>query len=266
MTEPFCFAEPVFIDSPSECYFYHTMDLPRFGLQRGGWDLRGRFESYIGSVDVKGKRVIDIGCASGFLTFSAEEAGASEVVAFDMDGARRQDFLPFQHKQYYRDYEAWIEHHDKHIAQWKRAFWLAHRLAGSKAKAFFGDVYALPPALGLFDVAIVGAVMEHLADPIKALASIARLASSTIVINDDVMDTEEKIAGFRGNVGRPQDDYVFWRYSIGTYREVLRMLGFEIERVVKGEFYSERRGAFFPRTAIVAIRRDDPARSVSSGP
>ena len=66
----------------NECVFYHSMDLPGLGTVEGQWDLRGRFDEYIGGIDVNGKTFLDVGAASGFLSFEAERRGAS-VISFD---------------------------------------------------------------------------------------------------------------------------------------------------------------------------------------
>src|SRR6185295_5902899 len=96
--------EPRFVDSVADCFFYHTMDLPEFGVVRGQWDLRGRFDDYVGGVPVAGKSVLDIGTATGFLSFEAERLGASRVLSFDLGDARQQRFIPFKNKPYYQDY------------------------------------------------------------------------------------------------------------------------------------------------------------------
>ena len=75
------FAEPRFIDKPENCFFYHTIELPGLGVVRGHWDLRGRFDDYVGGVSVAGKSVLDIGTATGFLSFESEKRGASRVVS-----------------------------------------------------------------------------------------------------------------------------------------------------------------------------------------
>ena len=31
------------VDDPTACYFYHTLELPKFGVIDGAWDLRGTF-------------------------------------------------------------------------------------------------------------------------------------------------------------------------------------------------------------------------------
>jgi SAM-dependent methyltransferase len=241
----------------STCFFYHSMDIPGHGQVTGQWDLRGQFENYIGHVNCRDKRVLDVGCASGFLSFSAEQAGAREVVSFDMDDARRQHLLPFHKKDYYRNHSAWLETQTAFIQQWHNAYWLAHKAFGSKALVCHGDVYDIPAELGAFDVVIVGAVLEHLSDPIRALASIARHAAHTIAISTVVLHTEEAIAQFAGNAAEPKVDYMFWVYSLGTHRHVLKMLGFRIAHIEIHEFPALWAGEPHARTVLVAERVED---------
>lgn len=61
------------------------MDLPGLGTvsHPGSWDLRGRFDEYVGHTRLSGKTLIDVGTASGFLTFEAEKRGAI-VTSFDV--------------------------------------------------------------------------------------------------------------------------------------------------------------------------------------
>jgi hypothetical protein len=128
-------------------YFYHTMDVPGFGLIRAHWDLRGRFDEYIGGVEVSNKSVLDIGTATGFLTFEAEKQGA-EVVSFDMDKGIQQTFLPFKDKPYYSQHEQWAQDYSAQIEKWKNAYWLCHRLLKSNARVYYGNIYHLPTSLG----------------------------------------------------------------------------------------------------------------------
>ena len=92
MSVPF-WVEPRIIDDMNECYFYHTMDIPGHGLVKGNWDLRGKESEYLGHVDFQGKRVLEIGTASGHLCFSMEKMGA-EVVAYDLSPKQDWDFVP----------------------------------------------------------------------------------------------------------------------------------------------------------------------------
>src|SRR5918911_331404 len=56
-----------------------------------------------------------------------------------------------------------------------KAYWLAHRVLDSKAKAYYGDIYHLPRPLGQFDTAVLGMVLGHLRDTFGALQSIVGL-------------------------------------------------------------------------------------------
>ena len=155
---------------------------------------------------------------------------------------------------YYRDHAAWPKDRSALFTRWKNGYWFAHRACHSTARAFYGDVYDIPAALGRFDVVIVGAILEHLSDQIRALASISRVAEKTIVINTGVLKTDEPIAHFMGDSAKPQIDYVFWLYSVGVYRHVLRMLGFEIVRTEDASFLFNDLNQWAGRTAIVAER------------
>ena len=237
-----------------DCYWYHTMDIPGFGTTPGNWDLRGKFPDYIGNVSVTGRTVLDIGAASSFLSFSAEQNGAREVVSFDIDRGERQHLLPFHNSLYFRNHAAWAEERTALFTRWKNAYWFAHRAYHSMAHAVYGDIYNIPQALGVFDVVIVGAVLEHLSDPIRALASISRVTGQTMIINTAVLNTDQPLAEFMGNSEKPQFDYVFWTYSLGVYRHVLRLLGFEISRLWEASFLFNDLNIWAPRTAIVAQR------------
>ncbi|HYW70098.1 MAG TPA: methyltransferase domain-containing protein [Pyrinomonadaceae bacterium] len=245
---------PRFVDSLDDCFFYHTMDLPVFGLVHGQWDLRGRFDDYIGGVPLNGKSVIDIGAATGFLSFESEKRGATRVLSFDMGDARQQTFIPFKDGPYYRNYEEFIASHAAEVEKWKNAYWLCHRLLNSRAEVFYGDIFHLPGAIGQFDVAIVGAVLEHLNDQITALASIARLTKETMVIVTPVLETEERIARLEPTADNPGYDFTWWRYSIGSYREILKIIGFSIAQITQAQYHWEHAKSMETRWTIVAVR------------
>jgi SAM-dependent methyltransferase len=248
-------APPRRIERLEDCFFYHAIDLPGFGLIPAHWDLRGRFGDYIGGVDVRGKSVLDIGTATGFLSFEAEKHGATRVLSFDQRDGADQRFLPFKDKPAYRDPAGWAEQYRAEIERWKNGYWLSHRLLGSKAEAFYGDIYDLPKELGEFDIAIVGSVLEHLSDPITALASIARLTKERIIVVTPLLETEDRIARFEGKADRPEADFTWWTYSLGVYREVFGMLGFEIEKVSRSSYRYMFGDRDEERSTIVATRR-----------
>jgi ubiquinone/menaquinone biosynthesis C-methylase UbiE len=162
--------------------------------------------------------------------------------------------LPFKDKLHYRDHAAWGEKHNVEVEQWKNAYWLCHRLLNSNAKVYYGDIYNLPAELGQFDVAVVGSVLEHLNDQISALASISRLVRETIVIVSPVIESEKRIARFEGRSDHPENDFTWWTYSTGLYREVLNMLGFTIDRITDSQYLYHYKERLETRYTLVAVR------------
>lgn len=253
-TSQIMMAERRHVEKLGDCFFYHTMTLPGFGEVRGHWDLRNRFAEYIGGVDLNHKSVIDVGAATGFLSFEAEKNGADRVVSFDIGDARQQSFLPFKNNLPYLDPARWFQQYNAEIEQWKNAYWLCHRLLNSSAAVYYGDIYQLPFELGQFDVALVGSVLEHLSNPIGALSSIARLIKETIVVVSPLLDTDERIAEFGALADHPENDFTWWIYSKGVYREVFKMLGFSITSINEGKYYYHYGERFETRYTIVARR------------
>ncbi|HSB29485.1 MAG TPA: class I SAM-dependent methyltransferase [Pyrinomonadaceae bacterium] len=254
MSDQRIYQEPRLIEHVEDCYFYHTMELPGLGVRKGHWDLRNRFEDYIGGVQVSGKSVLDVGTATGFLSFEAERFGAREVVSFDMSDVRQQTFVPFKNRPYREDYQSWVVSYAATIEKWKNAYWLCHRLLNSKAKVFYGDIFTLPAELGEFEVVIVGAVLEHLRDPIGALTSIAHVVRERLVLITPLIESDEKFARFEPAVDRPGDDFTWWTYSIGLYRELLGILGFEIEKISRAEYFHEYENRMEERSTLVAVK------------
>jgi SAM-dependent methyltransferase len=231
------------------------MELPGLGVVEGHWDLRGKFEDYIGRVELKGRNVLDVGTATGFLSFEAERFGAARVVSFDMSDVRQQTFVPFPNKRARPDAAGWTAEYAEWFDRWKNAYWFCHRSLGSRAQVFYGDILDLPNALGPFDVTIVGSVLEHLRDPAKALESIAGVTGDTMVIVTPIVDTDEPIARFEPRAANREQDFTWWTYSRGLYRELLGILGFTIERISTAEYWHEYDGRLEPRTTLVARRR-----------
>ena len=78
----------------ADCDFYHSMSIPGVGEIVGLWDLRETVDDYLGRIDFAGKRVLEIGPASGFLTIEMERRGA-DVVAVELPDGVGWDFVPF---------------------------------------------------------------------------------------------------------------------------------------------------------------------------
>lgn len=218
----------------SDGKFYHSMDLPGIGEVVGEWDLRGKVDSYLGNEDFQGRSVLDVGTGSGFLTFEIEKRGAASVVSVEADSVRRIQLLPFLSHPIISDYEGWVQIGEAWLNMQKASYWIAHRAFGSKALAYYGDVYDLPAALGKFDTVVVAQILVHLRDPIAALTSMASRCKDTLIIVEGMINDPKPMAEYLP-IDAISPASIWWKYSEGLYAQVLKLLGFEIvKRTVDG--------------------------------
>jgi SAM-dependent methyltransferase len=173
------FAAPIDVTDIAECYFYHTMDVPGHGVLTGEWDLRGGVDDYLGHEDVAGKRVLEIGTASGFLCFEMERRGA-DVVAYDLSAAQSWDIVPYAGLDLAQE----LAQRRDHITRLNKSWWFNHRALGSRANVVYGTVYAIPASIGPIDLCTFGAILLHVRDPFLALQNAAALRPSTIVVTE----------------------------------------------------------------------------------
>jgi len=235
------------VRATSDCVFYHTMDLPGFGLMEGQWDLREGVEDYCGNVDVAGKRVLEVGTASGFLAFHLERQGA-EVVGYDLSEEQPWDLVPFAGV----DVAAIDTRHRDVIRQMNNSWWLAHRLFESSARVVYGTVYEIPESIGAVDIATYCAILLHVRDPFLALANGLRLTRDTAVVTEIVGrprpavpepaaddgrgPSVEFLPNFR--TGAPQDTW--WFLTPEVIQAFLGVLGFGDSSVK----YHHQKGSF----------------------
>jgi hypothetical protein len=227
--------DAMFAPMPLEsCDFYHTSTLSDGRVLPGAWDLRGAEADYLGHVPFGGRRVLELGPASGHLTYYMESLGA-EVVSFDAGWDATVDVLPrpdIDRDEVARDVM-------RMIARVQGAWWHLHRDRQSSAKAAYGNIYALPRDLGPFHVSVFGAILLHLSNPFQALCEAAARTTETIVVTDALqdpsLDADDNVmrfasAGFSNLT-------VWWTITPGTVVRMLRHLGFEKTTVT---YHSQR--------------------------
>jgi hypothetical protein len=176
---PTVFAAPRLVSDIDECTFYHTVDIPGHGTVEGYWDLRRGVDRYLGGIDVRGKRVLELGTADGFITFEMERRGA-RVVSFDLDEMQTWDVVPyarFDHRGFGDDYR-------QGIFKINNAYWFCHRLFESEASMVYGSVYDVPEQIGPVDVTTFGSILLHVRDPFQALRSGLRLSREMVIVTD----------------------------------------------------------------------------------
>ena len=217
--------------SKSDCHFYHSFDFPDGEGVAGEWDIRGRFDQYIGGCPLSGKSVLDVGTATGFLSFNAEARGAT-VTAMDAHSASEYSRIPFQSTLFFKDWPSWEVATEASLKRLKNGFWYAWHKFNSKVEVVYTPLASLPHWQRRFDVVMAGAILEHLGDPVSGLGSIARLAKETVVVAfTDIGDTDDLIMRTVTPWTDPAFDYSFWVLSRGLYRRIFQNLGFEMEIV-----------------------------------
>jgi SAM-dependent methyltransferase len=215
------FAASVKVEDVADCYFYHTMDLPGYGVVNGEWDLRGGVDDYLGKVGFTGKRVLEIGPASGFLAFEMEKRGA-EVVSVEVTAEHGWDFVPYPASKL----EEIFGPRQIVMQRLKNSYWFSHSAHRSKARVYYGDVYNLPDALGKFDIAVMAAVLLHCRDPLRIVEQCAKTAKSLIIADKFHPDLEG--APVCRLAPTPQNFlwHTWWHFSTQFFTQFLEVMGF----------------------------------------
>lgn len=216
---------------PEDCRFYHCIELPDGEVIHGPWDLRGREAAYLGNVELAGRRVLECGPSSGYLTFWMEKQGA-EVVGFDAGFETSVDLLPVPRD----DTRKLHLDHFRMTYQFQHSWWYLHRRLASGAKKVYGNIYNMPDDIGTFDVATFGALLVHLRSPIQALEQAARRTTSTIIVTDVWTGGSDTL---HENIMRPFPAgegsrwVLWWELSAGAVVAMLGILGFRCREVLE---------------------------------
>lgn len=237
----------------NDCSFYATDTIA--GKERvGQWDLRETAGDYLGQYDFQGKSVLELGPASGFLTFAMESRGA-EVTVIDVDltdPSKSWNFVP----NYGVDKEAQAKERVHHLSKMKNAFWLAHKERNSKARAWYGEVLELPADFGRFDVGLLASVLTHCRDICGIMSSMSDHVSKTMIVTERHFPTMPKLplCHLEPNTGSVIFD-TWWRFTPEFFTRYLAVLGFTKSVVTFHEHRSNRRDMNIPMFTVVAERQ-----------
>jgi len=222
---PLIEAQPVRGLTPADCDFYHRFDIPGLGESPGPWDLRAGAADYLGNVPLAGKSVLEIGPASGFLSFWMEQQGAT-VTCLEPELAHFWDLVPTANADV-RKFHGEFRHH---IARIRNSFWFAHEALGSNVQVMHGSAYSLPDDFGPFDVAVLSSVLLHTRLPLQIIAQCAKVTSGAIVVTErhDPALGEGAVMRFEPV---PNSVDTWWCFTPQLIARVLAVYGFSNARV-----------------------------------
>lgn len=248
--------------APSDCEFYHTMDIPGRGTVKGYWDLRGRESEYLGNVPLRGKRVLEIGPASGCLTIFMERQGA-QVISLETSEDHPWEFFWNLTEGVPADLASKTAKHREHMLAIRKGYGLCRSAFSSKADVHFANAYDLPGSFGEIDIAVIASVLLHNKNPLRIVEQCARLARETVVIAEpyDARLGHLPCMNFlpRSNL-RAWDTW--WSFSPALFVQVLGSMGFTESRVsLYGQKWEDRTIDYF---TVVASKPRESERSAES--
>ena len=218
--------------------WYHTLDLPGGIVTPGRWDIRDQLSHLPIPASLVGRRCLDIGTWDGFFAFEMERRGASEVVAIDL-----------------RDMASWdwprntpperIQEWDAGVAQFP-GFAVAREALGSTVERRELSVYALDPAdIGSFDFVIMGSLLPHLRDPVRALAAVRSVSRGEFLSADVVSLSLTLLRPFSPSADLDGNRVpAWWTPNLAARKRMLVSAGFTVKRV--GRPYTAKRGPGAP--------------------
>jgi hypothetical protein len=233
-----------------ECLFYHSFQLSE-GEIVGMWDLRAQTSAYLGEVAFNGRSVVEIGPASGFLSFYMEHNGAL-VTCVEPPMNYLWDVVPFEGF----DTEGWRQEFSQRIKQVRNSFWYAHHALGSKVRMVEADAYHLPESMGRFDIGVLACVLLHCRNPFDMLESVGRRVSKTMVVTEEYRPAlgPEPVCLLQPHPGVQQVD-TWWVFSPQFFVSALGLLGFTQARVV---FHTQQQPAHNREVTLFTVVCERP--------
>lgn len=225
--------------------WWHSIDLGQ-GLITPGVhrieELRDNYARFGLPPEMRGLRVLDIGCWDGFYSFESERRGA-EVVSVDV---------------------------------WRpEKFFEAHRAIGSKIQFHELSVYEVTrERLGQFDIVLFLGVLYHLRHPLLALERVCEVSRGAAIIEshiiDNVLHTPRPVMEFYevDQLGGQYDNW--WGPNVECLTQMARAAGFVTAEAirkdgVRGVVRAQRQWDRLPVESSPSIRICDVVNAVRLG-
>jgi tRNA (mo5U34)-methyltransferase len=212
-----------------ELLWYHTVDVMPGVTTRGWFDLRHALD-LLPIPDLRGKRCLDIGTWDGFYAYEMERRGADEVVALDVADLAEVDYPPECRS------DAAFDASRSANQDRSAGFHLLHEVLDSRVEWQGLSIYDLDQAdIGSFDFVVVGSLLVHLRDPVRALDAVRRVTRGKFLSVDyihaslNLMTRTRPLFELRGQ----GQDFQWWLASDPGLRHLLHVGGFTVEQSSK---------------------------------
>jgi O-methyltransferase len=234
------------------CVFSHTIELPGGQIQKGVWDLRGSEAAVLGRFAFAGKRVLEYGPSSGWLTTYLASQDA-KVVALEMATGNEQHLAPSVGPL---PASAVMEIRQR-MDRLRRSWWFVRRQADFKAAIVYADLQEPPSDLGRFDVCTFFSTLLRLPNPYLALQHAAEMTDGAIIVTEPLMkpirpgDQEVPLATFAPSLP-PNEPNHWWQFSPAAICRMLMTVGFLDLNVA---VHTPERGTRLPMFTVTARRK-----------
>jgi tRNA (mo5U34)-methyltransferase len=211
------------VDLARQLTWYHTIDFGDGFIVKGAVDIRPHLHLY-GFPPLQGKRVLDVGRASGFFAFELERLGA-DVTAIELPPGIPKN-LPG------------LPDGEPGAARGRLDFFTAHALLRSSVKPVWLDIAAVSPTAlgGEFDVVFAGSLLSHLSDPVRGLANLRSVCSGLCVIANPIGRFDHLLSRFvtrrLARLAPSSEATTWWIPNIPCLVEMARRAGFGDVRVM----------------------------------
>ncbi len=237
------------IAPPRDYFWYHSIDLGSGVCTPGVYDLRDKWHHYHFPDTLHGKRILDVGAATGFFSFEFAKMGG-EVMAVELSSLDELDSFPGQ------DREVLAQKAAKYMMgyvveppkNWDTEslyhpflagpFDYCQQVLGLSVPRVFKSIYALSPeSEGFFDWVFVGDVLLHTLRPLEALSAAASVCRDTLVIAQQLtpIGGDTPLLIYTGGQDPADDESAWWMPNLAWFEHLLHKVGFR-KVVVKSSF------------------------------
>jgi hypothetical protein len=251
-----------------DCEWYHIMEVPGVGLTKGVFDCRSDIDNIFGNLDLKDKKVLNLGPITGYLNFEAERRGA-QVTSIDLEVDPKnlqRDWVIDVKKKWKKDLAAFMERERKR----RNAYWYAHKALKSRSKLIISHINNLSDKVEMHDIGIIFSVLTHIRDPFVALLRMCSHVNEKMVVTElggynmrktlfntiprFFFEIKEKVLPelpyMRFLPNHKKQGAAWWAFNKKTIVMMLKLLGFEKSTINYHDYRDENNKKVFQWTVV----------------